>query len=226
VLDHARLRSSLIARSSIRLVTRDMATWRYSRYNSAEMALVNASGPTNHSDDQATADEAPEYFDDFNSEDLSYSDLDEFPIFLIERSKELRSLHLDHNQLVALPPELGAFNGLVSLDLSNNRLKVIADEICCLVHLRTFVARNNQLTAESVPKDFGLMPSLQLLNFSGNRLTDVPMQITELRELKCLYLGANQITTVPREICNLHRLVYILENCNPFKTVFAAVPNF
>ena len=190
-----------------------MATWRYSRYNSAEMALVNASGPTNHSDDQSASDVVPEYFDDLNSEDLSYSDLDEFPIFLIERAKELRSLHLDHNQLVVLPPELGAFNGLVSLDLSNNRLKVISDEICCLIHLRTFVARNNHLTVESVPKDFGSLPSLQLLNLSGNRLTDVPMQITELRELKCLYLGANQINAVPREIRNLHRFVHFKCAC-------------
>lgn len=169
------------------------------------MALAGASSNTNHSDDQLTSDVVPEYFDDNNSEDLSYSDLDEFPDFLLERAKELRSLHLDHNQLAILPPELGAFSGLVSLDLSNNRLKVIADEICCLVHLRTFLARNNQLTVESIPKDFGTLPSLQLLNLSGNRLTEVPMQFTELHELKCLYLGANRIATVPREIRNLQR---------------------
>lgn len=178
--------------------------WRYSKQNSAELAMVNAPGPTNHSEEQS-ADVVPEYFDDDNSEDFSYSDLDEFPMFLVEHAQELRSLHLDHNQLVALPAELGAFSNLVSLDLSNNRLKILAEEICCLVRLRTFVARNNHLNVESIPKDFGSLPSLQLVNLSGNELTELPMQFTELRELKCLYIGANRITVIPREIGNLHR---------------------
>ena len=145
------------------------------------------------------------YFHDENSEDLSYSDLDSFPVFLVERSTEILSLHLDHNLMSVLPAEIGAFVNLISLDVSNNRMSKLSDDICRLPQLRTLVARNNCLENDSIPKDFGLMPNLMVLNLSGNSLTEVPMQFTELPELKCLYLGANRISSVPREIGNLQR---------------------
>ena len=182
-----------------------MATWRYSKHNSAELALANATGPVNHSSEQSPSKIFPETFDDENSEDFSYSDLDDFPCFLAERANDLKSLNLDHNLMTSLPSSVGLYTRLLNLDLSNNQLKTIADEVCCLVNLRSLILRNNQLTSASVPKDFGTLPSLQLLNVSGNRLTDLPIQFTELRELKCLYLGANRIASLPREIGNLHR---------------------
>lgn len=170
------------------------------------MAALDDAEPVGHEAAVPSPKVVPEYFDDENAEDLSYSDLDEFPGFLVERASEIMSLHLDHNQMACLPPEVGRFSNLINLDVSNNRLKSIADELCLLTRLRTLVARNNYLTTDSIPKDFGTMPSLAVLNLSGNRFEELPMQFTELRELRCLYLGANQIASIPREIRNLRRL--------------------
>lgn len=139
------------------------------------------------------------------SEDLSYSDLDIFPDFLTSWSQELVSLQLDHNRITVLPRVIGTFFNLVSLDISNNQITVISPAIVCLKKLRTLIARNNQLDDDALPKDMGLMQSLQVINFGGNRLTKLPHQFTELQNLKCIYVGANQINFVPAEIGNLKR---------------------
>lgn len=150
------------------------------------------------------------YFSDSNSEDLSYAELDTFPEFLVERADEIMSLHFDHNLMSALPAEIGCFVNLISLDVSNNHMKTLSPEICSLPQLRTLIARNNSLTVESIPKDFGLISSLVVVNLSGNHLTELPMQFTELTRLKCLYLGANRISSVPREVAQLQRYCWIL----------------
>lgn len=138
------------------------------------------------------------------SEDLSYSDLDKFPDFLASRPHELVNLQLDHNQITVLPRLIGTFVNLVSLDISNNQITVISPSIVRLTKLKTLIARNNRLDDDAMPKDLGLMQSLQVVNFAGNRLTKLPMQFTELRNLKCIYIGANRINCVPSEIENLH----------------------
>jgi hypothetical protein len=159
------------------------------------------------------------YFSDSNSEDLSYAELDTFPEFLVERADEILSLHFDHNLMAALPPEIGCFANLISLDVSNNHMKVVSPDICSLPQLRTFIARNNNLTVESIPKDFGLIRSLVVLNMSGNHLTELPMQFTELTGLKCLYLGANRISSVPREVAQLQNLEILYLGGNHLESI-------
>lgn len=139
-----------------------------------------------------------------HSEDLSYLDLEEFPSFLDKRT-DLKSLKLDHNQITILPRSIGQYINLVSLDISNNGLTYLSDEIVHLHKLKTFVCRNNAMSSECVPKDFGRMQSLLFLNFAGNNFTDFPMQLTEMKNLRCLYLGSNRIQNVPREIKYMQR---------------------
>ena len=192
-----------------------MATWRYTESNTAELVAAAAAPVSSHSAENASAsrlvqDSAGPSWNSEYCHDLSYSDLDEIPEFLYENAWETSSLTLDHNLIKAVPSAIGIFINLVSIELSNNRLKSIADEICGLVNLRTFMARNNCLTSQSIPKDFGTLPSLSLLHVSGNLFEEVPMQFTELPKLKCLYMGANRITNIPREIRNLNRYVCLL----------------
>lgn len=180
-----------------------MATWRYSETNSAEMADVGATAAA--ASHCVTSEQ--DSLDDDNSVDLSYSDLDQFPLSVLDSCpQQVRCLHVTNNHIEVLPSELGLFTNLVSLDISNNRLKSVADEICSLRRLRTFVARNNFLCVESIPKDFGTLPSLAVLNLSGNQLTHLPVQFTELPQLRCLYLGANQISVIPPEVQNMSKL--------------------
>jgi len=185
------------------LITRAlMATWRYTEAKSAEMAAAAADGTVPL--EQTCADGSD---DTDNNIDLSHSDLRQFPHSVLEGGcRELiRSLNISNNHIGVLPTELGLFTGLVTLDVSSNGLKSIADEVCALRHLRTFVARNNFLTVDSIPKDFGTLPSLAVLNLSGNLLSQLPMQFTELPQLRCLYLGANQIASVPPDVQNMSK---------------------
>lgn len=189
-----------------------MATWRYSETNSAEMADVGATAASAAASHCVTSEQ--DSLDDDNSVDLSYSDLDQFPLSVLDSCpQQVRCLHVTNNHIEVLPSELGLFTNLVSLDISNNRLKSVADEICSLRRLRTFVARNNFLCVESIPKDFGTLPSLAVLNLSGNQLTHLPVQFTELPQLRCLYLGANQISVIPPEVQNMSKYVDFIMLC-------------
>ena len=150
-----------------------------------------------------------DYAFDGEVEDLSYSDLDSFPEFLIQRAPQIRSLLLDHNQITILSRNIASFTNLVSLDISNNNMTYLSKELTTLSCLRTLTARNNLFDNESLPKDFSGLISLQTINFSGNAFTDFPMQITQLLSLRCLYLGANHIDSVPPQVSNLQRYVRI-----------------
>lgn len=181
-----------------------MATWSYSNSNSAEMTDAGAVAAA-----ASNCEQASDISDDDNYMDLSYSDLQHFPHFIFDSyPHQLRSLQICNNYIEVVPPQVALFTNLVTVDISNNRLKSIADEICSLLHLRTFVARNNCLSVQSIPKDFGTLPSLAVLNLSGNQLVQLPVQFTELQQLKCLYLGANQISAIPPEVENMSRSVH------------------
>ena len=146
--------------------------------------------------------------DDFGGEqyeDLSYSDLDVFPEFILERSSEIKHLQIDHNRISILPRCIGQFNNLVSLDISHNQMTYLSGEIGQLSSLRCLTAKHNLFDNEALPKELDQLVSLQSINLSGNQLTEFPMQLTELRNLKCIHLGANVIDHVPREIVNLQR---------------------
>lgn len=202
-----------------------MATWRYNTSGSssacdAEMiahvasASASAAGVASASDAVTSErDDSTENDDDDDDDecslDLSHSDLTEFPHDLLANcpALQLRSLNVASNQISAMPSQLGQFTRLVSLDVSNNRLKSIADDLCTsLQQLRSLVARNNCLTVETIPPQFGSLSSLAVLNLSGNQLTQLPVQFTRLPRLQCLYLGANVINTLPPQVENMAKL--------------------
>ena len=81
----------------------------------------------------------------------------------------------------------------------------MSKEIALLTKLRSLTARNNHFNKESLPKELGLMTSLEVANFSGNRFDEFPQQFTQLVNLRCLHLGANQLVSLPEEIGNLQR---------------------
>ncbi|KAL4229287.1 Leucine-rich repeat-containing protein 58 [Mactra antiquata] len=154
-------------------------------------------------------------FNEENSEDLSHSELEVLPNYVLEDHSNLKSLQLSHNNFVTFPKELGSFLNLVSIDISNNGLTNIGCEILYLKKLNNLTAKNNLLDNDALPKDFGLMTSLETVNFSGNRFKEFPMQLTEIRLLKGLFLGANQISSVPSAVKNLTQLetLYLGGNC-------------
>ena len=120
------------------------------------------------------------------------------------RKRDTRQLYLNYNRLASLPSSLGVFCNLEFLDISNNGLSSICEGITRLTRLRTLVAKNNRLDEFSLPKEFGSL-RLELLNFSGNRFEEIPLQCTKLLRLQSLSLGGNRLKSIPAEIENLTR---------------------
>lgn len=116
---------------------------------------------------------------------------------------EIESIILNYNQLDTLPETLSKFSNLQVLDVSNNGLKILPDIFEYCSSLTTLIAKNNNLTNESLPKAFSACPTLRELNLSGNLLMHFPEQVFEFIQLKYLYLGGNSITSISRNVWKL-----------------------
>lgn len=138
---------------------------------------------------------------DFSRLSLSTLDVDTISD---ERKREARQLYLNYNRLASLPSSLSLFRNLEFLDISNNGLSAICEGITRLTRLRTLIAKNNRLDEFSLPKEFGSLP-LEVLNFSGNRFEEIPLQCTKLLRLQSLSLGGNRLKSIPPEIEDLTR---------------------
>lgn len=123
-------------------------------------------------------------------------------------AEDIETLLLNHNNLSVVPRTIGEFVNLRVLDLSNNSLRQIPAEITQQCQLTTLIAKNNLLDDTSLPKTLRSSQGggLKELNLSGNRFTQIPEQVFELRSLKYLYLGGNQITNVSKDIWKLNNL--------------------
>lgn len=121
-----------------------------------------------------------------------------------ERKRDTRQLYLNYNRLNSLPASVSLFCNLEFLDISNNGLSAICESITRLTRLRTLIAKNNRLDEFSLPKEFGSL-QLEVLNFSGNRFEEIPLQCMKLLRLQSLSLGGNRLKSIPAEIENLTR---------------------
>lgn len=121
-----------------------------------------------------------------------------------ERKRDTKQLYLNHNRLASLPSSICFFSNLELLDISNNGLTVICEDIIGLRKLKTLIAKNNRLDEFSLPKEFGSL-QLEVLNLSGNRFEEIPLQFVKLQRLQSLSLGGNRLKSIPAEIENLTR---------------------
>lgn len=122
-----------------------------------------------------------------------------------ERKRDTKQLYLNNNRLTSLPSAVSLFHNLEFLDISNNGLTVICEGITRLTRLKTLIAKNNRLDEFSLPKDFGSL-QLEVLNFSGNRFEEIPLQCMKLLRLQSLSVGGNRLKSIPSEIENLTSL--------------------
>lgn len=123
-----------------------------------------------------------------------------------ERKRDTKQLYLNYNRLASLSSSVSLFYNLEFLDISNNGLTTICEGITRLTRLRTLIAKNNRLDEFSLPKEFGSL-QLEVLNFSGNRFQEIPLQCMKLLRLQSLSLGGNRLKSIPAEIESLVRLV-------------------
>ncbi len=92
-------------------------------------------------------------------------------------------LKLDHNKISELPGMEFVFwcSGLRQLDLTSNRLTTL-------------------------PREVGLVGTLQLLQLKDNRLTSLPQSLADLRDLRLLNVSQNNLQALPDEIGQLTAL--------------------
>lgn len=112
--------------------------------------------------------------------------------------------HLQLHNLKELPPEIGQFTNLKTLNLNNNYLKTLPPEIGELQNLEELSLMNNQLT--SLPPEISNLKNLKDLNVSRNALQALPPEIQGLQELKSFNVQDNALAALPPEIGQLKSL--------------------
>ncbi|KAJ3925685.1 MAG: Endonuclease/exonuclease/phosphatase [Lentinula lateritia] len=80
----------------------------------------------------------------------------------------LTNLYLNHNGLIAIPPEIAQLRNLELLDLSGNALTTLPPELGMLVSMKEFYLFDNQIMI--IPPEFGTLHQLQTLGVEGNPL--------------------------------------------------------
>lgn len=135
----------------------------------------------------------------------------------IGNMRSLTKLDLSGNTLSSLPPEIGNLTALTWLNISNNQLRSLPAELGRCVALKELGLAHNQLT--TLP-DLGALSELTLLtafsnhietlgdwlrkltkltriDFSSNRLQEVPAGILALPCVDLINLRQNQILEIP-----------------------------
>ncbi|HJK95472.1 MAG TPA: hypothetical protein RMH85_25330 [Polyangiaceae bacterium LLY-WYZ-15_(1-7)] len=118
------------------------------------------------------------------------------------RLPALRGLHLDHNQLEALP-DLSGLAALRHLRLRHNRLRAL-EEDALPAGLEQLDLRDTALRA--LPRSLGRLDALRELWVSGGQLETVPAELGDCAALRELALTGVGLRAVPRSLGRLGQL--------------------
>ncbi|CAM0911977.1 unnamed protein product [Alopecurus aequalis] len=133
----------------------------------------------------------------------------------------LVTLDISENRLVALPDEIGKLSSLTKLDLHANRIAQLPDSIGDLCSLICLDLRGNQLT--SLPSSIGRLMNLEELDVGANRIVSLPDSIGSLTRLKKLMVETNDLDELPYTIGHCVSLVELQASYNHLKALPEAV---
>ncbi|KAL0915950.1 hypothetical protein M5K25_013421 [Dendrobium thyrsiflorum] len=139
----------------------------------------------------------------------------------IEKLLGMVTLDLSENRLVALPTTISALTSLTKLDLHSNQVAELPDtigDLISLLHLNLF---GNQLT--SLPSSVGKLQHLQDLDLSSNQLLMLPDVIGNLVNLKKLNVETNNLEEFPYTIGNCIFLEELRADYNRLKALPEAI---
>lgn len=112
---------------------------------------------------------------------------------------------------------------VVSLNLDNFDLEVLADEIGDLRRLRLLQARWNQFT--QVPSEIGMLQDLEFLTLRGNQLDELPAEMSSLQILTALDLAENNFVEFPSALLTLENLTALDVSQNQLRTLPSELAN-
>lgn len=120
----------------------------------------------------------------------------------------LTTLVLSRTRLRKLPPSLFDIESLQILKVDQNHLEDIPDELGNLSNLRIFSCDRQRPRLRSLPHCMVELESLQVLTFSNNRIDNIAwvVQLPHLRVLRC---DRNRITRLPTQLPQLRELMVL-----------------
>lgn len=130
--------------------------------------------------------------------DLSKNKLEvalDMPRDVLQHLSRLSSLSLAHNSLADLHSNVSAFIGLVSLDVSNNLLKILPSALGCCTLMQRLNCSHNKMPA--LPECVCKLTKLVVLNVANNDLKCLPQAMSTLRNLQMLQASGNKLETLP-----------------------------
>ncbi|AAG50968.1 hypothetical protein; 91861-89496 [Arabidopsis thaliana] len=145
---------------------------------------------------------------------------------------------LSGRKLRLLPEAFGRIQGLLVLNLSNNKLERsymlnircgisfwLLPAIAADVHASSFLDSSEVYVQQSIPDSIAGLHSLVELDVSTNSLETLPDSIGLLSKLKILNVSTNKLTSLPDSICrcgslvildvSFNRLTYLPTNIGP-----------
>ncbi|WYZ34973.1 hypothetical protein EsH8_I_001249 [Colletotrichum jinshuiense] len=129
----------------------------------------------------------------------------DLPRDFIQSCQNLRDIKFNNNEARRLPPSLGKAAKLTYLDVSNNRLEQLDHaELHGLQGILKLNIANNRLKA--LPQYFGAYKALRNLNISSNFLDKFPLFLCDVESLVELDLSFNSVSNLPDEIGKLRNL--------------------
>ena len=120
--------------------------------------------------------------------DMSFNQLSALPETLV--LEPVHTLNLSNNKLSSLGKMSSAVN-LSILHLEHNELEALPEGLDALPHLLEIHAGNNLL--KSLPDNLNTFPALKLLDVSENKLQHVPNSLSKCQRMKTLKLESNPL---------------------------------
>ncbi|XP_061467974.1 leucine-rich repeat protein SHOC-2-like [Rhineura floridana] len=147
--------------------------------------------------------------------------------YLIEHDpqcKGRKKLKLEGKELISVPHQLFALEGLQVLEMSPEResclryrMDLIPHKIGHLKNLTLLYLDSNNL--KDVPVEIGSLTKLERLTLSNNSLTSLPEEVESLQKLRSLHLANNSLAQLPAAICQLRNLVFLDVTDNHISTI-------
>ena len=104
-----------------------------------------------------------------------------------------------------LPPSIGQFQSLKSLDFTGCHMANLPEEIGNLTTLRELNLERTRI--RSIPPSIGLLKNLERLDMSWSQSSSLPEEIGGLSSLRFLYLGCSRLLgSLPHSIGQLQNL--------------------
>lgn len=137
---------------------------------------------------------------------LDNRNLNQFPIHYYNYiSGSVKILDLKNNNIKKLPDEIANFLNLEVIKLDNNSLQALPIKVFSKLTPKFVSISNNYF--KSIPCEIEKWgETLEYFNVSVNFISNLPVEITKLKNLKSLHINNNSFISIPRYIFKLTNL--------------------